>query len=387
MAVTSPVSPPDSKSSSWGTSIFKAPIPARTASHRVREWIKRSGSSSGTSAAAKVTAGPAGSEIVHHGGCRVGNSAEAPIAVAHDEPSLPSTTIRRRPQASRASSTDSRVTQWIDLYPEPLEALVVPKQRREASSSRPSKQSQSRSSLEDRPQQHRLSKSEGDLCPAPLRVRQTQTQTQMLVRKNSKWKPLPGLPSMWPATEKEGDNREKPVTARPDNPAIKDEKKTAPEIKPQTITHGNMHLRLPYGIASPPPTPDSGGTPSGTAQGQGEPKSDNSNEEGLRVSQPASITVSRSQRSAARHSRQERMWLHQNYRGEAPFLDAWGLNIKNEEDREEGSRILRDLMQAERETLGRKDSFAETDRKRLRGTGTDEPTSRGLEGDATDEFF
>ena len=38
------------------------------------------------------------------------------------------------------------------------------------------------------------------------------------------------------------------------------------------------------------------------------------------------------------------MWLHQHYRGEAPFLRAWGLDIKSAADREEGVVILRDLI-------------------------------------------
>ncbi|KAI8626343.1 hypothetical protein F5Y19DRAFT_227159 [Xylariaceae sp. FL1651] len=44
---------------------------------------------------------------------------------------------------------------------------------------------------------------------------------------------------------------------------------------------------------------------------------------------------------------QERFWLHRHYRGEAMFLRAWGLQISSEEDREEGRKILRDLMEGE----------------------------------------
>lgn len=43
----------------------------------------------------------------------------------------------------------------------------------------------------------------------------------------------------------------------------------------------------------------------------------------------------------------ERFWLHRHYRGEATFLKAWGLEITSEEDREEGRRIMRELMQGE----------------------------------------
>ncbi|CAJ2510382.1 Uu.00g050850.m01.CDS01 [Anthostomella pinea] len=44
---------------------------------------------------------------------------------------------------------------------------------------------------------------------------------------------------------------------------------------------------------------------------------------------------------------QERLWLHRNYRGEATFLKAWGLHITKEEDREEGIKVLRELMAGE----------------------------------------
>ncbi|KAJ2988008.1 hypothetical protein NUW58_g4203 [Xylaria curta] len=48
-----------------------------------------------------------------------------------------------------------------------------------------------------------------------------------------------------------------------------------------------------------------------------------------------------------RLSSRERFWLHRHYRGEAMFLKAWGLEITNEKDREEGRQILRELMEGE----------------------------------------
>ncbi|KAK8091934.1 hypothetical protein PG997_002295 [Apiospora hydei] len=50
-----------------------------------------------------------------------------------------------------------------------------------------------------------------------------------------------------------------------------------------------------------------------------------------------------------RHTREERLWLHKNYRGEANFLRAWGLSIDSEEDRDEGAALLRELCQSEQE--------------------------------------
>ncbi|GAP83934.1 hypothetical protein SAMD00023353_0603000 [Rosellinia necatrix] len=43
----------------------------------------------------------------------------------------------------------------------------------------------------------------------------------------------------------------------------------------------------------------------------------------------------------------ERFWLHRQYRGEAMFLKAWGLEITSEADREEGRGILRELIEGE----------------------------------------
>ncbi|KAK8022363.1 hypothetical protein PG993_013130 [Apiospora rasikravindrae] len=50
-----------------------------------------------------------------------------------------------------------------------------------------------------------------------------------------------------------------------------------------------------------------------------------------------------------RHTREERLWLHKNYRGEANFLRAWGLSIDSEEDRDEGAALMRELCQSELE--------------------------------------
>ncbi|KAI1260468.1 hypothetical protein F5Y18DRAFT_254173 [Xylariaceae sp. FL1019] len=45
----------------------------------------------------------------------------------------------------------------------------------------------------------------------------------------------------------------------------------------------------------------------------------------------------------------ERFWLHRHYKGETNFLKAWGLQIGNDEEREEGLSILRELMRGEEE--------------------------------------
>ena len=55
---------------------------------------------------------------------------------------------------------------------------------------------------------------------------------------------------------------------------------------------------------------------------------------------------------SAQHTRRERVWLHINYRGESPFLQAWGMDISKPIDRVEGLALLRELIQAEREREG-----------------------------------
>ena len=57
--------------------------------------------------------------------------------------------------------------------------------------------------------------------------------------------------------------------------------------------------------------------------------------------------------AAVRHTRRERVWLHINYRGESPFLQAWGMDIRKPVDRVEGLALLKDLMaETERGSVG-----------------------------------
>ncbi|KAH9901782.1 hypothetical protein F4778DRAFT_737665 [Xylariomycetidae sp. FL2044] len=79
-----------------------------------------------------------------------------------------------------------------------------------------------------------------------------------------------------------------------------------------------------------------------------------------------------------RHTAQERLWLHRNYRGEATFLKAWGLQLTKDEDRAEGIRILRELMageaEAEREEERRQQ---EQQQHRMRSRSLSRLESRG----------
>lgn len=101
-------------------------------------------------------------------------------------------------------------------------------------------------------------------------------------------------------------------------------------------------------FGTPPLTPDS--SAEGTARvGNGKGKGKYPDDE-LKRAELSRKNVETD--NSVHHTRQERMWLHINYRGEAPFLQAWGLNIANLSDRLEGLSILRELMQAETEKSG-----------------------------------
>ncbi|KAK3686138.1 hypothetical protein B0T22DRAFT_483041 [Podospora appendiculata] len=309
---------------------IKKPV-TRTSSQRVREWVKRSNSSREAPRTAKAPQpSPPNSqplEIVHLGGYRVGESDAEPATITD----LLSST--RRPVASRANSTDSRVTQWPgnELFAEHQERIA--RRDESAASTRDTKQIPS-------PQINHDENSR----PAPLRVPSTTSSKASspkhsdpgtLTRKNSKWKPLPGLPAQ----------------QRPS---------TAPETRATTNTptsnskHKPLPLPLPYGLGTPPPTPDSStcGT-AARAPATDTVKANNSREDesiitvGIQQDQRSSGSESAASIWRGRHTREERMWLHANYRGEAPFLLAWGLNIDRREDREEGMVILRDLMTAQ----------------------------------------
>jgi hypothetical protein len=324
--------------------------------------------------------------IAHLGGGRIGTDEIQPAITVGLTPRLV------RPQKSHAGSdsAESRMTQWIDLYPEAFESFSPPLQaehsrsqtsKSESSSQRPrSPQNRSKvpepranvAELEDPEQQ--------GLRPAPLRTptrnntpeaepsasapevrpsrddnrgrSRTPSRKRVAspstlsednaparsgsgnraspgppghVRKNSKWKPLPQLPPQVTATEK-------PKTPAPsDISAI-----SAPEL------------------VTPPLTPEPEPTPE-TAKSELVPmkiitireEATVPSEVGVSRSASGSTSGSTSGSVTARYTREERIWLHSNYRGEAPFLQAWGLDIRREEDREEGIRMVRELMAAE----------------------------------------
>jgi hypothetical protein len=252
---------------------------------------------------------------------------------------------------------DSRVTQWLDFYtgppelsksqsqplPEPLPDDHLP-------------------SLHTRPGSHKRA----DLRPAPLRVPSSEgcgnPSTEALLRKDSCSKPLPHLLAQPKQSETgtavlneggaEGERDPEPATSS------RSQQNTSSEL-------GDLTFLPLLRFGTPPPTPDSnaGGaakTHLGRDKGKGKEEDgalalklegDNDAAGNKDKTQTKSETV---QVDSVRYTstRQERIWLHINYRGETPFLQAWGLDITKLADRIEGLAILKELIQAEEERKG-----------------------------------
>ncbi|KAK4160575.1 hypothetical protein QBC43DRAFT_245255 [Cladorrhinum sp. PSN259] len=367
---------------------MKALPTARKPSFRVRDWVKRSNTSGALrTTASDVTPGSnttSRPKITHLGGGRV-EDPERPV---------------RRPQQGRASSVESRRTQWLDFYAEeptassnpPRQAQQKPVQQNLSPSPNPPRQVQQtpvqQKPVQQKPVQQNPSPSPNpslDLRPLPLRVpslernRDRSTPKQQssgdtkpeLVRKNSLWKALPNLPvqQLSVTTSPEAstssdveqlmgkiilDNKAAVIPPIPELEATTRTEQSPVASSPQKKQRNPVPMLDEYG--TPPPTPDSDA--GGVARRQPQPKPSQSVTisagETVRLETKTFTFPKRTQSLAhahtnththtITHTRQERVWLHANYRGEAPFLEAWGLDISRKADREEGLAILRELM-------------------------------------------
>ncbi|KAK3377500.1 hypothetical protein B0H63DRAFT_561663 [Podospora didyma] len=382
---------------------------AKKSGHRVRDWVKRSGSSRTARTANDARLSPSSLQslgIIHLGGYRVAAAdvEELPMALAPTD--LAPT---KKPQRSRSSSMDSRVTQWIDLYPDSMDMYAREQQQQQQKQKyqpqKPQRHQQQQQQIHKKQLpttrlHHRPSKSE-DLRPAPLRVPSTSSTRSEpatasdLSRNNSKWKPLPGVPGQSSST-----SPTEPASSNPKPPFHKIEVMTTPATasnsptltreKSGTTTPSHpVPVVAPYN--TPPLTPDSikggGGQVSTAAAAAVLPPP--------RLTTPTSTALERQHGTPSplintppmlRHTRQERVWLHENYRGEAPFLKAWGLDIKKVEDREEGLEILRDLIRSENEMEDPEEGGDCGNILRRHGEGGDNKEGGG-NGSAVDDAF
>ncbi|KAK4657646.1 hypothetical protein QC762_001160 [Podospora pseudocomata] len=296
---------------------MKAAITKKT-SVRIRNWVKRSNSSGEI-----VSRGPNSSwpEITHLGGGRV-NDEQNPIT----EPSP----IPR----SRAVSADSRRTQWLDFYSQDVTCSRLP-------SANPPPRQASLTGIRP-PDRDAV-----DLRPLPLRVSSLERKGEpspMLTRKGSRWKALPVLPSQKQNADLSTESADveklmgKIMLDSLSLPTGSNDKTATQALDPRTILTNTVYTATPVtGLRTPPPTPDSASGSTATAITITRPMGSDSTEE--LPARKYSVHLSR-----PKYSLQERMWLHRNYRGEAPFLAAWGLDIASQQDREEGMGIVKELM-------------------------------------------
>ncbi|KAK4038843.1 hypothetical protein C8A01DRAFT_17080 [Parachaetomium inaequale] len=332
------------------SSSLKMPLTRKT-SFRVREWVKRSNSTRTTTATTGMSAsGSLKAHIKHLGGGRLD---EVEVEGTANNTTLLAP-VPKRALRSRASSIESRATQWLDFYTGSPDASKP--QGQPLPKPRPS---------DEQPSQRQRAGSNADLRPAPLRVPSSEragsagspTPTpppKPLTRKNSKWKPLPNLPAqlaglgqfemdtaVTKAAGAERGRESEPATA------------SRSEEKPALEQSDPGFLPI-FRFDSPPPTPDSDA--GGAARAHvNKDKGKGRSEEGTPPPEPGldkarareKIQQNAEAEDSVRHTRQERIWLHVNYRGEAPFLQAWGLDIAKMADRLEGLAILRELIQAE----------------------------------------
>ncbi|KAK4668376.1 uncharacterized protein QC763_0046400 [Podospora pseudopauciseta] len=165
----------------------------------------------------------------------------------------------------------------------------------------------------------------------------------MLTRKGSRWKALPVIPSQKQNADLSTESADvekvmgKIMLDSPSLPTGSNDKTATQALDPRTILPNTVYTTTPVtGLRTPPPTPDSASGSSATAITITRPMGSDSTEE-----------------LPVRNTRlQERMWLHRHYRGEAPFLAAWGLDIASQQDREEGVGIVKELMLEESKRRG-----------------------------------
>ncbi|AEO55803.1 hypothetical protein MYCTH_2299997 [Thermothelomyces thermophilus ATCC 42464] len=377
------------------SSMKTGPVGRKT-SFRVREWAKRSNSSrtapsTGTSASESLK-----SHIKHLGGGRL---EQVEVRGTANNTTLLAP-FPKRGLRSRTSSIDSRVTQWVDFYPSSSESSNSQSkpQADDDDGKRPDDEQPGQQQRQQERQQERRRErqweragSNSDLRPAPLRIPSSERRggasadtppSKPLERKDSKWKPLPILPAQRASRGREQSG----LGPAPPTPTKRAETRGPQEPEPaeQPPTEQGKGGRkggpsrsdepqpLPtFRFDSAPPTPDSsaGGAarvlvgeqdwgrqvegararpagelrgPKGPLQGRAPEGRD---EKGTGGS--GAVGMDSPPKQVVRHTREERVWLHVNYRGEAPFLQAWGLDIANPGDRLEGLTILRELMQAE----------------------------------------
>ncbi|KAI0379661.1 hypothetical protein F5Y04DRAFT_290248 [Hypomontagnella monticulosa] len=182
----------------------------------------------------------------------------------------------------------------------------------------------------------------------PVRtIRRTQSATD--IQNVAQWKPLPARPLVIKSKGKEGGLKEKPSSHQPVQAGGAKESKV-----PVASTNGLKAFRALTGLQKGP-------TPAAEDKEQAKDKTlkkdcrstkqqitTNDGNTGKCARLDDSPKLEKHFGENGRFTLEQILWLHQNYRGEATFLKAWGFHITREVDRERGLEILQALMGAER---------------------------------------
>lgn len=182
------------------------------------------------------------------------------------------------------------------------------------------------------------------------------------------WKPLPSLPVQDNSVLRPSASRNVSSSRMVTDVKRKGHQESQSSVSspPHSTTLGASDKWLLSALTfdSPPPTPESEADSPAREKSEERPSEAKSSgidrQPSLQPASPSPSDVRPETRVRGRgevaghvhHTREERIWLHVNYRGEAPFLQAWGLDITKLEDRLQGLAIVKELMNAERRDAG-----------------------------------
>ncbi|KAI1476877.1 hypothetical protein F4774DRAFT_420500 [Daldinia eschscholtzii] len=152
------------------------------------------------------------------------------------------------------------------------------------------------------------------------------TQSAADIRSTAQWKPLPARPLECERKQNETDES-KQSGCRPTRPLEED-------IRTSTKVN-NLSKEL---TKEHPERKERSSAKSQLTMNQDRNENTPSDSLGVEI---------KGQGSRRRLTKEQILWLHRNYRGEATFLKAWGLHVTRDADRERGLEIIRVLMAAE----------------------------------------
>ncbi|KAI1661837.1 hypothetical protein F4813DRAFT_345910 [Daldinia decipiens] len=169
------------------------------------------------------------------------------------------------------------------------------------------------------------------------------TQSAADIQDPAQWKPLPARPPECKNKQQRETDKAKQRSSRPTRP---------PTESPPASVNGNQKRSLFERSSSSVPMIRKRTPTEENSEKKERPTmkpqlamDEDRNEDTTPVN-PLSLDTG-SQESRMRFTAEQVLWLHQNYRGEATFLKAWGLHVSRGADREQGREIMEMLMAAE----------------------------------------